>query len=462
MKAGPFWIGAALAVLAGAAPQPARAEWLQPDATYRDAQLELRAARRDTLGHADDAGRLDTLGVALLRLTQLDDAARVFRRVLELKPGDPAASAGLGRIALFRDQRTSAESLLVAAGDAEGVKSDLLALRLRQERWLDAAKLAGGEGEPARSSLWYALALASGQVEGEPGDPQRLHPPYEITPKEGAGRAVFVRGWPVPLVRAKVNGVAVLLAIDTGASDLLLDPRVLRLSRSARVSEQRTMFWCGRRVAVGSAIATEVELAGFKIASVPASVLPLRKYSLEVNPQGEAISGVIGLNLLRHFEATLDFKSGRLELRRGDFTTMEIAPDAQSLPFELWGESELTVYGSINGGRKMALVVQTGVPACGVGAPPDVFEEVGVKPSTMSRLVKTAGGFLQGTPWTEVQVPAVVVGPIARDKIAGWSGALDPTELWRHGVRRDALLGGDFFRGKRVRFDWSARVLMVD
>src|SRR5262249_33094681 len=70
----------ALAVVA------AHAEWLQPDPTLRDAQYQLRAALRDTIGHADDAGRLDTLGVALLRIGRTQDAVTIFRRVLGLKP----------------------------------------------------------------------------------------------------------------------------------------------------------------------------------------------------------------------------------------------------------------------------------------------------------------------------------------------------------------------------------------
>jgi hypothetical protein len=51
-----------------------------------------------------------------------------------------------------------------------------------------------------------------------------------------------------------------------------------------------------------------------------------------------------------------------------------------AVPFEVWGESELMVYGSLAGGRRMAMMIQTGVPNCGVGAPREVMEEIGVKP----------------------------------------------------------------------------------
>src|SRR5258706_11988632 len=56
----------------------AHADWLQPDASYRDTQLLLRLAARDTAGHADDPGRLDSVAVALLRLARLDQAGGLF------------------------------------------------------------------------------------------------------------------------------------------------------------------------------------------------------------------------------------------------------------------------------------------------------------------------------------------------------------------------------------------------
>jgi hypothetical protein len=46
--------------------------------------------------------------------------------------------------------------------------------------------------------------------------------------------------------------------------------------------------------------------------------------------------------------------------------------------------------------------------------------------------------------------------------VAGWSGALDPGELWRHGVRRDAILSHDFFKGMRVTYDWAAHEMILE
>jgi hypothetical protein len=259
----------------------------------------------------------------------------------------------------------------------------------------------------------------------------------------------------------KLNGQSVLMAIDTGARDVLLDQSVARRCKVRELPGQRIEFWMGSRLAVRNAMVDRLELGGARIARIPAGTLSLRKWSIEIHPHSEQVAGVIGLEMLRRFTPTLDYRKSRLELRPRD-ATLSVAEGAQRVPFQIWGLSELTVFGSISGGRRMALVVQSGVPGCAVGAPAEVFEEVGVRAGVLSRMVKGAGTWLSGRPWSRVTVPTVTLGPVAADRVAGWSGALDSSELWRHGVRRDGLLSHDFFRGKRVTFDWDGQELVFE
>jgi hypothetical protein len=225
--------------------------------------------------------------------------------------------------------------------------------------------------------------------------------------------------------------------------------------------EQMPVLWNGTRVAARVALVQSLDLGGFRIERIPAAATTLRRWSLEVNPGSERVGGVIGLNLLARFTPTLDYHRCTLVLRPAG-ATITAGPGALRVPFELWGERELTVYGSLNGGRRMAMALQTGVPGCVVGAPPEVFEEVGVRPSAISRALRSAGSRLQGQSWAGVQVATVAVGPIVKDKVAGWSGALDSAELWRHGVRRDALLSSGFLSGRRVTIDWEKRELVIE
>jgi hypothetical protein len=437
----------ALVALTLAIAGPARADWMAPDPTLRDALLMVRLAARDTAGAGATAARLDTLGLALLRVGRFAEATDVLGRALAMAPADLAARAGLGRIALYRDDLAAAESLLAGPardGDADAAR-DLFAVTLRAGRLAEAAALCDAAGQPGRADQLRRMAERGA---------------YRITAGPDRGEVMFERLWPAPLVKVKLNGITVLMAIDTGADDLLLDDSAARARRVEVGAAQSTASWAGTRSAVRNAWVQRLEIAGFRIEGVPAGCLPLRRFSLEVNPQGERIAGVIGLGLLRRFVPTLDFGRQRLVLRRPG-VAIEAETGTTRVPFELWGEGEITVWGSIAGGRRLAMALQTGIPACGVGAPQEVFEEFGIKPSAMSRAIKGAGSWMGGRPWVAVVVPTVNMDRLAADKVPGWMGAFDSAELWRLGVRRDAVLSHAFFRDRSVTIDWATHQLVI-
>ncbi len=419
-----------------------RADWLAPDASYRDALMQLRYATRDTAGHGDDVARLDTLATALLRLGRVSEARKLFERTLAMKPGNPAACAALGKLALWADRTSEAESLLTLAGPFEGAAADLYASRLRRGAWTEAAAQCADLGDDGRQPLLERLAEGPAmEVRGE------------------RAQFLFQRIWPAPLVRVKLNGDLVLMVIDTGTPGVLVDAAAMRRANLPPVAGQRLTPWDGTRVAVRNAMIPKLEIGGITITNVPAGVLPLRKLSLAVNPQAEEVAGVIGLSVLRQFDVTFDFKRRRFELApHGTAAALE----GSRVPFDLWGEGSLVTWGSLNGGRRMALSLASGLPEAGVGAPESVFEELGLKPGGVSKVMKGAGSWLQGRPWAAVNVPSVALGTVAFDKLAGWSGSMEPIEMWREGVRKDGMLGPGIFLGRRVTIDWTKRELVFE
>lgn len=439
-------LAALVAIGAGAA----TAEWLQPDPSLREALLLLRVAVRDTIGHGDDPARLDSLGLALMRVGRLEEAALVLRRVLAAEPRDAAAAAAMGKMALFSDRLDEADSLLTLAlqgGREPDVVSDLYAVHLRRGAWARAAELAPDAGDAGRVPLLEAMAA---------------EPPYRIASAPRAlVRVPWQRSYPTPLVRVKLNGESMLMALDTGARDLLLDTWAARRAQVRELPSQSRVFWNGTRIGARNAMVQRLEIEGLKVEALPAGIASLRKWSLSVNPYGEPVAGVIGLGFLRAFSPTLDYEARVLELRPAG-TPVTAGAEAPRVPYEIWGESELTVYGTLAGSRRMALLVQTGLPECGVAAPAEVFDEIGVKGGAISKAVKSTGSLLQGRPWVRVTVPTLSIGPVVVDKVPGWSGAMDSGELWRHGVRRDAILSHDAFRGRRVTFDWDARMIVLE
>jgi len=431
------------------APSRVRAQARAADASYRDAELLLRAAIRDTAGRGADPARLDTLGVALMRLARFEDATRVFGRVLDLDPRDAGANAGLGKMALFRDALADADTLLsrsVASDrDPETVR-DLYATWIREGRWADAAAIAEEAGEPGRHD---ALLDA---VE---------HPPCAISDGPDEDHVGFVIVYPVPCVRARVGGESVLLALDTGVRGMLLDTRVARLAGVRMSAGQTSQLWLGRPQSTTEGSLPKLEIGRFTLHDVPVGVLSLHTYGLQLNPRSEPVVGVIGVQVLRAFVPTFDYRRGELELRRP-----RIRPAYGSgtihVPFEIRGEADLFVHAVVAGGRPMALEVHSGFPECGFAAPDVVLAEVGLKPGGVSKAMGGASGFMKGSPWARVMVPSITVGGVVQSGVPGWSLKSDGVDLWRYGVRSDGYLAHDFFRGWRVTYDWSARQLVFE
>ena len=110
----------------------------------------------------------------------------------------------------------------------------------------------------------------------------------------------------------------------------------------------------------------------------------------------------------------------------------------------------------------MAFWVGSGLPEAALGAPQETFDEVGAKPGRFANMVRTLGTALRGRPWSQVTASTLTVGPVVVDHVNGWSGAMDTAELWRHGARRDGLLGPRFFVGQRVTFDWARHELVFE
>ncbi|MFI5370572.1 MAG: aspartyl protease family protein [Candidatus Eisenbacteria bacterium] len=440
-------LGAVLVMACAAAPGNTQSR--APDASYRDAEMLLRAAARDTVGRGADPARLDTLGVALLRLARFEEATRVFGRVIDLDVGDAAANAGLGKMALFRDALTDADTLLSRAltrdRDPETVR-DLYAARLREGRWADAAALAEEAGEAGRHD---ALLDA---VE---------HSPCAITDGPDEDELPFVISYPVPCVRARIDGESVLLAVDTGVRGLLLDQSVARRARVRMSTGQTPQPWMARAVTATEASVPKLELGRFALADVPAGITNLHTYGLQLNPRSEPVAGVIGVAVLRAFTPTFDYRHGVLVLRRRS-VRMTYVNGAIRVPFEIRGEADLYVHAVLAGARPMALEVHSGFPECAVAASDAVLSEAGLKPGGVSKVMGGASGFMKGNPWARVMVPSVAVGGVVQTNMPGWSLRVDEADLWRHGVRSDGYLSHDFFHGWRVTYDWPARSLVFE
>ena len=210
------------------APAPTGSSPTPPSAT-RSSRCGSPSATR--WGSRSPRRALDSLGVAHLRLANLGEAGAQLRaRARPRARGrDRHRRARQDRPAAGRPRpgREPARGLAAPAADAA---RDLFHARLRQGRWEQAAALAEDAGQPGRAALLRRLAATDGpwRIEG----PERVSLPW-------------IRCWPVPIVKARLNGQPVLLAVETGVADLVLDPSTARRCDVTLLPEQAPLAWGG-------------------------------------------------------------------------------------------------------------------------------------------------------------------------------------------------------------------------
>lgn len=440
-----------LVLLAGAlAPADARAAREDELEDWRTWQVEMRAAVRDTVGHSGDPARLAALAAMLTEVARTREAATVWGQVLALQPNDGASLAALGRIALVEGRVAESDSLLAlaqAAAPDEAIAADRLAGCIARGDWAGAVKLAEAGGQGGRLELFEHLAA---------------HPPFQVVEGPDSVRVTFTSSNPVPLVRVKVGNERLLFAIDTGTPGVLLDASAGRRLKARMLGGGGSLSWIGRDYVFEYGLVPELEIGGLRVENVPVRTLSLHKYSIAMHLHSETVSGVLGVDFLRAFSPTIDYKKMALILRRPSAApTFGPAGAPDALPFELWGEGELVVRARVASSRPLALWFASGFPECAIAAPAVTFAELRLKPNRAARVLKGEIAALQAQPWARVKVPSLVVGPMRSSAVEGWADALDEAALTRHGMRRDGALGHDAFKNARVTFDWDARVLRV-
>ena len=183
----------------------------------------------DTIGHPDDLWTARLARRRLAPVARLAEAETVLTRCLRLRPEDPEARAGLGKLALFHDHVDLAESLLAGASKSDPeAMNDLLAARVRAGDYAGAAALAPDVGQEGRVPLLERLAERA---------------PYQIMGQRKDVSLPWASTYPVPLVKVKLNGQGVVMALDTGASDLILDESMARRCNVTQLKSRRLEFW---------------------------------------------------------------------------------------------------------------------------------------------------------------------------------------------------------------------------
>lgn len=282
--------------------------------------------------------------------------------------------------------------------------------------------------------------------------------PYYRDPDQPKSVTIpFERRDPLPVVRLKVNNSDdVFAVIDTGGSELILDPEFASLAGATEFGAENSMFAGGKTADVKHARVDSIQMAGMTIENVPVRLLPTRRFAAAAG--GLKIDAVIGTVLLKQFHCTLDYPGESLILSEETHAVHSSEDDSIEVPFFLASDHFIVANGAVNDSGPMMFFVDTGLAGQAFTCPQSTLDAAKINPSGPKFQGMGGGGKI------DVQLFAIESLSLGNASRTGLTGLFGPfPESLEHGMefRIGGLISHAFFRDYAVSFDFDAMLIRL-
>lgn len=274
-----------------------------------------------------------------------------------------------------------------------------------------------------------------------------------VAPHAGPAVIKFLQTDPLPMVAVRVNGHVAHFLIDTGAPNIVLDANFAKLLGIATSAAGEGTFAGGEHAATSKATVDRLDLGGWQVSNVPATVLPL--------PHDMGADGILGTALLAHFLTTLDYRNGRLVLEeRGASDAFERdaakAGDA-IVPLWLVGDHFMFVQGRAGSGPVGLFNVDTG-GTFGLQLTKAALEAANITVDASHPQTGVGGG---GTVSSLPFKTSLTIGTCSVDDLDGvYFPSGDQYGIFPFTVT--GTVSHEFFRKTAVTFDFAAMRLIIE
>jgi predicted aspartyl protease len=382
---------------------------------------------------------------------EFEDAEVLYRSALEKDPANMHALTSRGRILLYAGRLEEAEIPLRKALhlDPANRRANLLLgeAYCRWNRFGDAAPLFRAAGEISRAEQLEHLDRK---------------PPYDVDGGVDATTVDFIVTDPLPLVRIRINGVEVVVFIDTGAPGLGIDEELAEEVGAVRFGQQIATFAGGRKAPFEYGVIEEVRIGDFTVHNVPVHIRSGPK--LLQTPDGEPTRGVLGTAFLYQFVSAFDYPRGQLILeRRTDESLAGIqerawSPGSVVVPFWMAGDHFMVAWGTANRSRPALFLIDTGLAGGGFMGGDDIVREARIPLPEESFEAMGGGG---ATRAKRAVVDRVTLGNVVQRGVVGFFGGTPPLSKML-GFRVAGIVSHGFFRSYRVIFDFQRMRLVLE
>ena len=363
-----------------------------------------------------------------------------FATRLAKAPKDTLALVRRGMVALFHNRTAEARRWLypaLRAGATPRRAEGLLAESFYRENAFDSA----------------AVHLRAAGQEARAKQLESLHgrQPYAIEGPDAA-RIPFVQTDLLPVLELSVNGRGpFFFIIDTGGSELVLDPAIADSVHASRFGSTQGTFAGGLKADVEQGTVDSVRLGSFLVRNVPIKILGTQRFAMVAG--GRQVAGILGTSLLARFRATLDYPGGALLLARRNSAAAATSDSATVIPFWMAGDHYMLARGTIGASPPLLFFIDTGLAGAAFTGPPSVLADAGIAlHDTTSFTGHGAGGAVRATPFP---APRIALGPVGVTGLMGMLGPFPPALERSLGPRVAGIVSHAFFRSMRVTFDFD-------
>jgi hypothetical protein len=172
---------------------------------------------------------------------------------------------------------------------------------------------------------------------------------------------------PLPLFSVQVNGRQAYFMLDTGAPNLIIDPKFAKELGLTMTGGFNGTFAGGRRANVRDVLVPSFRIGSVTLHNLQSSALPTRPIPFFGDKR---VDGIIGTIFLSQFLATVDYPNRRLVLRpRSASAAFEqsLGPSATTIPFWYVPDHFLLARGSVNALNDQLFLVDSGMAGGGFG-----------------------------------------------------------------------------------------------
>jgi len=379
-----------------------------------------------------------------------EKAEEAYRQVLQADPDNLSALIRMGESATYSNKLKLAEEWLTKAfaiaPDNRKVNILLGETFYRKDDFTKAAMYFRAAGMVPRADK---LELFKGLI------------PNRISGERDSTTIKFETLDPLPVVKARINrGKEILLLLDTGGPDLILDTDFAREMNISIAEGASGVFAGGRTAGVGNGKIDQLVLGDFTVHHVPIGSMPLRNRVKMPKP----IDGILGTVLLYHFIPTIDYIHGSLVLRkRTEDHFRKVRKDALqknaiAFPFWMAGDHFLLAHGMINDKGPYFFHMDTGGAGLGFGGERKYLEGAGVDLTAKPVQMMGAGGPVDVIP---VNIERISLGGAVEKDVRG--NCLEQQPLSRMlGLEVAGTISHEFFKLYSVTFDFSEMIAYLE